>query len=141
MQNASATINFKIVTPAGITYADAIEKVTIPTQAGEVTILPNHAPMVSILAAGELLVHKDGAVVALAVSSGIIEIRPSSEVYIMADTAERAEDIDLARAEEARKRAEELLKQQSNVADVDFARIQASIEKELARLHVGNTYR
>lgn len=141
MQKPDAAIEFKVVTPGGITYADSIEKVTIPTQAGEVTILPSHAPMVSILTAGELLVHKDGAVVALAVSSGIIEIRPDSEVYVMADTAERAEDIDIARAEEARKRAEELLKQQANIADVDFARIQASIEKELARLHVANKYR
>lgn len=141
MSAKQTTIDFKIVTPDGVVYADDIDRVTIPTQAGEVTILANHAPLVSILKAGELLVRKGSDIVALAVSSGIIEIRPDSKVYIMADTAERPEDIDVAAAEKARARAEELLKKQAEVEDVDFARIQAMMERELARLNVANKYR
>ncbi|PIR03388.1 MAG: ATP synthase F1 subunit epsilon [Candidatus Magasanikbacteria bacterium CG11_big_fil_rev_8_21_14_0_20_43_7] len=134
-------ITFKIVTPDGVTYEDEIEKVTIPTGAGEITVLENHAPLVSTLRPGIIYVHKEKNVVELAVSTGILEIRPNSEVYLMADTSERAEEIDVGRAEDARKRAEELMKQQDDTADVDFARIQAMIERETARISVGNRYR
>lgn len=135
-------IDFKIVKPDGIVYEDMIEKVTIPTEAGEVTILPEHAPMVSVLNTGAISIHKaDGARVDIALSGGILEIRPDSKVYIMADSAERAEDIDVERAKEAHERAQQLLKEQHNMEDVDFARIQASIEKELNRVNVGNKYK
>ena len=134
-------ITFKVVTPDGITYEDEIEKVTIPTGAGQITILEGHAPLVSTLQPGILYIHKDRNVVQLAVSTGILEIRPDSEVYLMADTSERAEDIDLDRAQEARDRAEELMRQQEAMADVDFARLQAVIDREIARISVGNTYR
>jgi F-type H+-transporting ATPase subunit epsilon len=79
--------------------------------------------------------------VELAVSSGVAQIKPDSHVVLMADTAERAEDIDVERAEQARKRAEELLAQAADQADVDFAYLQAKIQKELARTHVGNRWR
>jgi len=134
-------VPFKIVSPDGIVYESEIDKVTMPTEAGQITVLPNHAPLVSVLKAGELIVYKSGTMYGLAVSGGIIEIRPEGQVVILADTAERAEDIDVERAESARKRAEELLRQQQNVADVDFARLQAVIEKELARVSVAKKYR
>lgn len=135
-------MEFKVVTPHGITYNDTIEKVTVPTLAGALTILDQHAPIVSVLAAGEMIIHRvDGSTVDVAVSGGIMEIVSSGAVYIMADTAERAEEIDISRAEAAKKRAEQLLTQQKNIADVDFARIQASIEKELARISIGKKYR
>ena len=139
--NKNETLHFQNVTPEGVVYADDVQKATIPTSSGEITVLPNHAPLVSVLKAGRLLVTKKNNPVVMAVSGGVIEVRPDSRVYVMADTAERAEDIDIARAEEARKRAEALLKQQTNIADVDFARIQAAIEKELARLDVGKRYK
>jgi len=134
---------FKIVTPEGVIYDDNILKVTVPTNAGEITILPDHAPIVSVLKAGELTITKEDSAekVELAVSTGILEIRPSGEIYILADTAERAEHIDLERAETARKRAEELLKKHKDVEDVQFAAIMAKIEKELARISVAKRYR
>lgn len=134
-------MEFKIVTPQGVIYEDNIEKVTIPTEAGVITVLENHIPMVSILKPGEMFVYKENQMIPLAVSTGMLEIRPSGEVYIIADTAERAEHIDITRAEAARARAEELIKQQHDIADVDFARLQAKIEKELARISVGKKYR
>jgi len=135
------SITFKIVTPEGIKYEDVIEKVTIPTKAGAITVYPEHAPLVSILRAGELNIHKDGNVTNLAIAGGFFEIRPNSQVYVMADTAERAEEIDLERAQQARERAEELMKQQHDMEDVDFARIQAMIDREMARISVGNKYK
>ncbi len=132
---------FKIVTPDGITYDDMIESVTIPTETGEITILEHHTTIVSVLRAGELQVHKKDQDVSIAVSGGVVEVRETGDVYVLADTAERAEHIDVERAEIARKRAEELLAQAQHADDIDFARIQAAIEKELARIHVGKKYR
>lgn len=135
-------LKFKIVTPAGITYADdTVEQVTIPTTTGEITVLPNHIPLVSILSPGELIIYKKGERVPLAVGGGVVEIRPKNEVYVLADAAERAEEINLELAEAARARAEELLRQQQAMADVDFAKLQAAVERELARVRVGKKYR
>ena len=135
-------ITFKIVTPERVVYEDTITKVTIPTTEGEITVLPEHAPLVTMLSAGEMQVHKEsGDMVELAIAGGVLEIRPDSEVYVVADTAERGEDIDLQRAQKAKERAEELLKEINDVADVDYARLQAVIERELARISVGNRYR
>ncbi len=136
-----AKINFKIITMERVVYEDEVEQVTIPTAAGEITVLPRHAPLVSLLKPGELRIRKDGYDVLLSVSTGFVEVRPKSEVIILADTAERAEEIDLERAEQARRRAEEMLKEKERLDDVQFARLQAQLEKELARLKVGRRYR
>jgi F-type H+-transporting ATPase subunit epsilon len=77
----------------------------------------------------------------LAVAGGFVEVRPNNEVVILADNAERAEEIDLDRAEAAHKRAEEAMKQAQESSDVDFARLQAIMERELNRLRVGKKYR
>lgn len=132
---------FTIETPHGTTYQDEVEKVTIPTTSGQITVLPAHIPLITVLQPGAVIVHKEGQMVELAVSSGVAQIKPDSHVVLMADTAERAEDIDVERAEQARKRAEELLAQAADQADVDFAYLQAKIQKELARTHVGNRWR
>lgn len=134
-------MKFRIVTPDGITFEDEITQVSVPTQSGEITILPHHIPLVSVLKAGEIRITKENQETDIAVSTGVIEVRPQDEVYIIADTAERAEHIDLERAEAARKRAEELLQQRSTLEDMEFARLQAKLEKEMARLRVGKKYR
>lgn len=135
-------LTFKIVTPAGITYADdQVEQVSIPTTTGEITILPNHIPLVSILAPGELVIKKGGQIILLAVSSGMVEVRPKNEVYILADAAERAEHIDVSAAAAARARAEKAMLDQKTAEGVDFAKLQAVIEHELARERVAKKYR
>ena len=134
-------MKFRIVTPDGITFEDEITQVSVPTQSGEITILPHHIPLVSVLKAGEIRITKENNETDIAVSTGVIEVRPQDEVYVIADTAERAERIDLERAEAARKRAEELLQQRSTLEDMEFARLQAKLEKEMARLRVGKKYR
>jgi F-type H+-transporting ATPase subunit epsilon len=134
-------MNFRVITPFGTTYEDTIDKATIPTKAGAITILEKHAPLVSVLDSGEMIIHKGSATVPLAISGGILEITPDGDVFVLADTAERAEQIDMQRAEQARMRAAELLKQQKNVDNIDFARLQAQMEKELTRISVGKKYR
>jgi F-type H+-transporting ATPase subunit epsilon len=134
-------INFQIVTPERVVYENEIDQVTLPTRAGEITVLPNHTPLVSLLAPGELHLKKDGVDYSFAVSSGFIEVRPKSRVVILADTAERAEEIDLARAEAARKRTEKILAEKGKLDDVQFARLQAILDREAARIKVKSKYR
>lgn len=135
------SLTLKIVTPDGVTYDSAAESVSLPTASGEITILPHHVPLVTVLKPGEVRIKVPGQEFALAVSSGVVEIRPNSVVYVLAETAERAEHIDLDRAAVAKARAEELMKSQERLDDEDFARLTASLEKELVRLRVGRKYR
>lgn len=133
-------IKLKIVTPERILFEEMVSQVSISTAMGQITILPNHIPLVSQLTSGEIIVKKDGAEEDLmAISGGLVEVL-SEQVVILADTAERAEEIDEARAEEARQRAEEALK--TKVADAEqFAMFTAQIEKEMARLKVARRYK
>ncbi len=137
----SKNIKFKIVTLDRVTYEDQVDQLIVPTESGEITVLPRHAPLVSILKPGELRIKKNGHIISLAVSIGFVEIRKNSEVYILADSAERAEEIDIEASRAARARAEDLLQQKQNRNDVDFAKLQAIINREVVRLKIAGKYR
>jgi F-type H+-transporting ATPase subunit epsilon len=134
-------MQFQIITPERVVSSDDIAQVSVPTQEGEITILPKHIPLVSILKAGELKYTKNGEEFSLAVSGGFLEVRENGTVIVLADTAEHAHEIDLKRAEEARDRALKIMTEERHREHVDFETIESQIEKELARLHVGNKYR
>jgi len=129
-------IKFKIVTPERTVYEEEIDQATLPVADGEVTILPNHRSYIAALKAGEICLKKDGEEIIMATSGGFIEFNQNNLV-VLADTAERAEEIDLKRAEEAKAKAEEAMKQKETMDNFEFARVAASIEKEMARLRVG----
>lgn len=133
-------IKFKIATPERVVYEDEIDQITLPTKMGEITILPNHIPLVSSLMPGEILIKKDKEEIPLAVSGGFIEFA-NNQLVILADTAERAEEIDEQRAEEGRERAKDLLEKKQAAEEVDFTALAARMEKELARLKVARKYR
>ena len=137
----SASINLKITTHERIIYENQVEQVSIPTTTGEITILPHHSPLVSILQAGEMKVKDEKGEQVIAVAGGFLEVRANNEVIILADNAERAEAIDLDRAEEARKRAEEQMAKLKGQEDVDYARLQAVIDREMNRIRVGRKYK
>lgn len=132
-------IKFKIVTPEKTVYEDEINQVTLPTQEGEITVLPNHIPLISVLTAGELVTKKDGEEIAMAVSGGMIEVR-KNEITVLADTAERAEEIDIKRAEEARERAEKLKEEKIRLDETAYAAAAAIFEKNLARIKVARKH-
>ena len=135
------TLKLKIATPEKVIYENDVFQVSIPTMDGEITVLPNHVPLVSVLKAGEMkIVDKDGEQI-LAVSGGFLEVRGQNEIVILADNAERATEIDIDRAEQARLRAEELMKQTKSVEDVDFAKLQTMMEREMNRVRVGRKYK
>ncbi len=132
-------INFQITTPERTVFSDTVDEVILPTVQGEIGILPNHIPLVSLLTAGEIRVKKAGSELLMAVSGGFIEVRPD-KVIVLADTAEKAEEIDEERAEQARTKAAELMQERRTDAE-EFAMLSAKIEKELARLRVARKHR
>lgn len=132
-------IKFKIVTPERTVFEDNIDQVTLPTRDGEITVLPNHIPLISVLQAGELVVKTGGEEIAMAVSGGMVEVQ-KNEITILADTAERAEEIDVARAEEARERAEKLKDEKIRADETGYATTAAILEKNLARIKVARKH-
>ncbi len=132
-------IRFKIITPERIVFEDEVDQATLPTAEGEITVLPNHIPLISVLKSGELIVKKGGEEIDIAVSGGIIEVQ-NNEITILADTAERAEEIDVKRAEEAKKRAEELKSKRILADETQYAIVAANLEKNLARIKVAQKY-
>ena len=132
---------FKIVTPEKIVYENEISQVSLPTTTGEITILPHHIPLVSVLQSGELrLVDKDGQHL-LAIAGGFVEVRNNNEVIVLTDNAEPASEIDIDRAETVRKLAKEQMQALKNIENVDYARLQSVLDRELNRIRVGKKYR
>ncbi len=135
------TIKFEIVTPERIVLKQDILSVSVPTMSGEITILPDHIPLVSILKPGIIELKKaDNVIEIMSVSGGFIEVI-KDRIVILADTAERAEELDGERIAMAQKKAEELKKSAKEIDDVDFAAVSAKLEKELARMRAINKWR
>ncbi|MDD5109829.1 MAG: ATP synthase F1 subunit epsilon [Patescibacteria group bacterium] len=129
-----AMLKFKLATPERLVLEAEIDSVSIPTQMGQITVLPNHLPLVANLEPGELIIRRNGREEYLAVSGGVAQVNPGSQVMILADSAERAEEIDVARAEAARERAAVLQLEAKD--DRKFADTAAQLAKHLARLRV-----
>ena len=132
-------IKFKIVTPERSVFEEVVDQATLPTTDGEITILPNHRSYIASLNPGELRLKKDGQEILLSISGGFIEFH-NNELVVLADTAERAEEIDLKRAEEGRKKAEELKKNKISMDENEYARVAAAIQKEAARIKVARKH-
>ena len=123
-------IHFKIITPEKTVYENEVDQATLPVSDGEVTILPNHRSYIASLKSGEVMLRIGNEEIHMAVSGGFVEF-DNNTLTVLADTAEHAEDIDEKRAEEARKRAEELKTQKINMSEEEFARTAALVEKEI----------
>ncbi|KKW29496.1 MAG: ATP synthase F1 subunit epsilon [Candidatus Doudnabacteria bacterium RIFCSPHIGHO2_01_52_17] len=130
------TLKFRIATPDRVILETEVERVTCATQLGEVTILPDHIPLVANLMPGEMTIVEKAGPRYLAVTGGFLEVRPGNEVVILADAAEHVEEIDIKRAEEARERARKRMTEEVKDAE-SFAEAQAALERSLARLRVG----
>ncbi len=115
-----ATLHLEIVTQERRLYSDDVDMVVAPGTEGELGILPHHVPLLTTLKEGALRVKKGGAEEYFSIGGGFMEVMPD-HVIVLADVAEHADEIDLARAEEARRRAEQLLKDRPAGADVEAA--------------------
>ena len=128
-----SSIKLDVVTAERVVFSDEVDVIVAPGIEGQLGVLPHHAPLMTILKPGELLVRKDGEEFSLVITGGFLEVRPD-RVIVLADAAERVEEIDIARAEEAKRRAQEQLRERPS--EVDTARAQAALLRALARLEV-----
>ena len=133
-----AKLRLEIVTAERTVYSDDVDVVVAPGADGELGILPRHAALLTLLQPGELRIKKDGEEIPMAISGGFLEVRPD-KVIVLADTAERADEIDESRAEAARQRAATLLTQK--VAASDLAAAAAELRRSQVRLKVARRRR
>ena len=127
------TLRLEIVTPDSKAYSEDVEMVTLPGIEGEMGIYPQHVPLLTQIVPGEVIARKDGRDHFLAIGEGFVEIT-GERVAIMADMAIRSENIDEAKAEEARRRAESRLAEQLD--DEESAMVSAALSHSLAQLKV-----
>ncbi|MBI4321675.1 MAG: F0F1 ATP synthase subunit epsilon [Chloroflexi bacterium] len=133
-----ATLRLEVITGERVVYSDDVDMVVAPGSEGELGILPHHATLLTALQPGELRAKKGSDEVAMVVSGGFMEVC-RDKVVVLADAAERAEEIDVARAQAARQRAQERVAEQRS--RIDLTRAEASLTRSLARLKVAEKMR
>ena len=127
-------ILLEIVTPERLAYSDDVDAVVLPGSEGEMGVLPHHAPLVSTLGVGELRIRKGGTEESFAIVGGFVQVRPD-RVVVMAETADMASEIDLERAQEARREAERTLETGYHEG-VDLSAARAALQQALLRIRV-----
>lgn len=133
-ERGSHTFLLEVVTPQRLIISEEVEELVAPGAAGYFGVWPGHTPFMTTLKIGELSYKREREERLLAVNWGYAEIRPEKAI-ILVETAERPEEIDLARAEQAKARAEERLRRFGDEA-IDFVRAQAALDRALARMAV-----
>ncbi len=129
----------EIVTPERQVFSDQVYSVVLPGAEGELGVLPHHAPLVSTLGVGELRIRKGGTEEFFAIVGGFLQVRPD-KVVVMAETADLASDIDVAKAEEARREAERAL-EGGYQEGADLAAARAALQQALLRIRVAERRR
>jgi ATP synthase, F1 epsilon subunit (delta in mitochondria) len=127
-------LQLEIVTPERLAYSDEVDSVQLPGSEGELGVLPHHAPLVSTLGVGELRIRKGGTEESFAIVGGFLQVRPD-RVVVMAETADLASEIDLEKAQEARREAERALETGYHEG-VDLSAARAALQQALLRIRV-----
>ncbi len=126
-----ATIRLDVLTPEKLVFAGDVDMILASAVDGQLGILPHHAPLMTMLQPGDLVFRNAGKEESLVISGGFLEVRPD-RVVVSADACERAEEIDVARAEAAKERAQKAL--HSSIREVDAAAAEAALRRSLARI-------
>ncbi len=127
-------LSVEIVTAESIVYSqEGVDEVVAPGTEGQFAVLPEHAAFITTLVPGEMRIIRGGEEEIMAITGGFLEVR-ADRIVVLADAAERADEIDVARAEAARRRAEEALQEKREL--VDLAQTEASLARAVARLRV-----
>lgn len=129
-------LHYTVVTPERLVFEGDADSISVMTSMGEITVLPHHVPLLALMKAGEMRVRKASEVELLATSTGMFEVRQDGSVVVLADTAERIDELEVSAIEEAKKRAEAALTEARNRNDVGYADAAAHLERELARYRV-----
>ena len=127
-------LRLEIVTPETLAFEDDVDSVVLPGSQGELGVLPHHAPLVSTLGVGELRIRKGANEEAFAIAGGFLQVLPD-KVVVMAETADMASEIDVEKAEAARREAERAL-ESGYVEGADLSAARASLQQALLRLRV-----
>jgi F-type H+-transporting ATPase subunit epsilon len=125
----------EIVTPERLAYSDTVDAVNLPGVEGELGVLPHHAPLVSILGVGELRIRKGGSEESFAIAGGFLQVRPD-RVVVMAETADMASEIDLEKAQQAKRAAEALLEAGARTDTADLSAARVALQGALLRIRV-----
>jgi F-type H+-transporting ATPase subunit epsilon len=141
----SKHLKLKIVTPERLILEEMVEQVSLPTTLGEITILPDHIPLITGLTSGDIVAFVNGEQLPMAVVGGFVEVKKNengvTEVAVLADFAEPVSELTDAAIEKAKARAEELKKQMENKEVVDFEHFEAELERSLTRVKIADKWK
>jgi F-type H+-transporting ATPase subunit epsilon len=137
---SESKLQFKIITPDRILIDEKVDKITLPTLSGEITILPNHIPLVTELSKGDIVAVLGDEFIPVAVVGGFARI-DAKEVAILADFAEHVSEITDEAIAKAKNRAEEIKKQIQNKEIVDYEHFEAELARSLTRVSVGDKWK
>ncbi len=138
-------LKLKIVTPERLILKEMVDQVSLPTTLGEITVLPEHIPLVTGLSSGDVVAFVNNEHVPMAVVGGFVEIKLNekgeTEVAVLADFAEHVSELHEEKIEQAKARAEELRKLMENKEHVDFEHFEAELERSLNRIKIADKWR
>lgn len=128
-------INLTIATPLGEIYQGDVDQVSVTTETGEITVLPNHVALVVPLVVGQVIVKEEGNEIYHAIDGGILEVRQNHEVIILANRAEKADDIDIERSEKAIDRARQVMSEET-IDEDEYRILEKNIQRGLNRVRL-----
>ncbi|MFA6353542.1 MAG: ATP synthase F1 subunit epsilon [Candidatus Paceibacterota bacterium] len=138
-------LKLKIVTPERLVLEEMVDQVVLPTTEGEITVLPDHVPLIVGLKSGDVVAFVSGEQVPMAVVGGFVEVKKNegdiTEVAVLADFAEHLSELSDAVIEKAKARAEELKKLMENKEHVDFEHFEAELERSLTRVKIADKWK
>jgi F-type H+-transporting ATPase subunit epsilon len=140
----SKQLKLKIVTPEKLVLEELVESVTLPTLEGEITILPEHVPIIAGLKSGDVVAFANGEHIPMAVVGGFVEVKKEDDmttVAVLADFAEHIADITDEAIEKAKARAEELRKLAENKEHVDYEHFATELERSLTRVKIADKWK
>ncbi len=140
----SKQLKLKIVTPEKLILEEMVDQVSLPTTEGEITVLPEHIPLIVGLASGDVVALVNGEHVPMAIVGGFVEVKTVdgvTEVAVLADFAENVADLTDEKIAEAIKKSEELRKQKENNQVVDFEHFASELERSLTRVKIADKWR
>ncbi|MFA6177459.1 MAG: ATP synthase F1 subunit epsilon [Candidatus Paceibacterota bacterium] len=141
----SKQLKLKIVTPERLVLEEMVDQVSLPTTLGEITVLPNHIPLITGLNSGDVVGFVNGEHIPMAVAGGFVEIKQNekgdTEVAVLADFAEHVSEISDVEIEKAKARSLELKKQMENKEHVDFEHLEAELERSLTRVKIADKWK
>ena len=142
---ANKQLKLKIVTPERLILEEMVDQVSLPTILGEITVLPDHIPLITTLTSGDVVAFVSGEQVPMAVVGGFLEVKKSeegmTEVAVLADFAEHVSELTEDKIEAAKVRAEELRKMKEGKEVVDFEHFEAELERSLTRVKIADKWR